>query len=156
MNETWTVWHGHETWMRLTHASWSKDYISSFIRLLWGFPCGSVIKNLPAIQETEDMDSVPGLGGSPGGWNGNPLQYSCQENPMDKGAWQATVDGVTKSQTKLSNWAHTHKVIVGIMQFNLYSKLNIVYYTWILPHKIIIIFTWQRVLYRLGISVTPE
>ena len=140
----------------ITHASWSKDYTSSFIRLLWGFPCGSVTKNLPALQEAEDMDSIPGLGGSPGGWNGNPLQYSCQENPMDKGAWQSTVNGVTKSQTKLSNWVHTHKVIVRIIQFNLYNKPNIVYYSWILHHKIIIIFTLQRVLYRLGISVTPK
>ena len=44
--------------------------------------------------------------GSPGERNGTPLQYSCLENPMDKGAWWATVHGVIKSQTQLSNWAH--------------------------------------------------
>jgi len=47
--------------------------------------------------------SVPGLGRSPGGGHGNPLQYSCLENPMDRGAWQATVHEVTKSWTRLSD-----------------------------------------------------
>ena len=46
---------------------------------------------------------IPRLGRSPGGGHGNPLQYSCLENPMDKGAWRATVHGVTKTQTQLSN-----------------------------------------------------
>ena len=48
---------------------------------------------------TENLDSMPGLGRSPGEGNGNPLQYSCLENPMDGGAWYATVHGVTKSWT---------------------------------------------------------
>ena len=52
--------------------------------------------------DEEDMDSVPGLGRSPGGGNGNPLQYSCLGNPMDKGAWWAIVHGVAKSQTQLN------------------------------------------------------
>ena len=52
---------------------------------------------------TRDTGSISGSGGSPGGGNGNPLQYSCLENPMDRGAWWATVHGVTKSQTRLSN-----------------------------------------------------
>ena len=47
------------------------------------------------------MGSIPGLGRSPGGGHGNPLQYSLLENPMDRGAWQATVHGVAKSQTRL-------------------------------------------------------
>ena len=50
--------------------------------------------------------SILGSGRSPGGGNGKPLQYSCLENPMDRGAWQATAYGVTKSWTWLSNWAH--------------------------------------------------
>ena len=59
-----------------------------------------VVKNPPASAgETQDEGSVPGSGRSSGGRNGNPLQYSSQGNPMDRGAWQATVDGVTKSQT---------------------------------------------------------
>ena len=50
---------------------------------------------------------MPGLGRYPGGGNGNPLQYSCLENPMDRETWWATVHGVTNSQTRLSNWACT-------------------------------------------------
>ena len=51
--------------------------------------------------DTGDVGSLPGLEGSPGGGNGNPLQYSCLENPMDRGAWRATVHGVAKSWTWL-------------------------------------------------------
>ena len=50
-----------------------------------------------------DLGSIPGLGRSPGEGNGNPLQYSCLENPMDGGTWQATVHRVTKSRTRLSD-----------------------------------------------------
>ena len=57
---------------------------------------GSVVKNLPAnAGATKDMGSIPGLGRCPGVGNGSPLLYSCLENPMDRGAWQATVHGVT-------------------------------------------------------------
>ena len=49
---------------------------------------------------------TPGSGRPPGGGKGNPLQYSCPENPMDRGAWWATVHGVTKSQTQLSTYKH--------------------------------------------------
>ena len=49
-----------------------------------------------------DLGSIPGSGRSPGEGNGNPLQYSCLENPIDRGSWQATVHGVAKSQTQLS------------------------------------------------------
>ena len=51
-----------------------------------------LIKNLPAMQET-GFDLIPALGRSPGEGDGNPLQYSCLENPTDRGAWQATVHG---------------------------------------------------------------
>ena len=51
-----------------------------------------------------DLGSTPGLGRSPGEGNGNPLQYSCPENPMDEGAWQATVNEVAKSWTQLSDF----------------------------------------------------
>ena len=62
-----------------------------------GFPGGSVVKNPPAnTGDARDVDSIPGLGRSPGEGNGNPLQNSCLGNPMDKGAWWATVHGVTK------------------------------------------------------------
>ena len=59
-----------------------------------------MVKNLPAnIGHTGDVGSVPGLGRSLGGGNGKPLQYSCQENLMDRGAWWATVHGVAEDQT---------------------------------------------------------
>ena len=58
-----------------------------------GFPGGSVVKNLPAVQET---GLIPGSGRLPGEGNGNPLQYSCLDNPMDREAWQAIVYGVAK------------------------------------------------------------
>ena len=59
-----------------------------------------VVKNLPAnVGDTRDLASVPGLGRSPGEGNDNPLQYSCLENPMDRGAWRATAHMVAKSQT---------------------------------------------------------
>ena len=62
------------------------------------------VKNLPASAgDMGDAGSVPGLGRSPGEGNGSPLQYSCLENPMARGAWRATVHGVTKSQTQLSD-----------------------------------------------------
>ena len=62
----------------------------------WDFPFGSVV-NLPA--NAGDMSSVPELGRSPTEGNGNPFQYSCLGNPLDRWAWQATVHGVMKSQT---------------------------------------------------------
>ena len=56
-----------------------------------------VLKNLPAnAGDTGDMDSIPGSGISPGGGHGNPLQYSCLENPVDRGAWWTAVHGVAK------------------------------------------------------------
>ena len=62
-----------------------------------GFPGGSMVKNPPAnAGDTRDMGLIPGSGRSPGRRHGNPLQYSCLENPMDRGAWQTMVYGVTK------------------------------------------------------------
>ena len=73
------------------------------------FPGGAVVKNPPVhAEDTRDTGSIPWSGRSPGGGNGNPVQYSCLENPMDRGAWQATVHGVVKSQTQLSTHTRTH------------------------------------------------
>ena len=59
-----------------------------------------VVKNPPAnAGDPRVTGSIPGLGRSPGEGNGNPFQFSCLENPMDRGAWRATVHGVAKSQT---------------------------------------------------------
>ena len=67
-----------------------------------------MVKNPPAMQETDtgDLGSVSGSGRSSGGGHSNALQYSCLENPMDRGAWQPTVHGVAKSQTRLNAQAH--------------------------------------------------
>ena len=63
-----------------------------------------VVKNSPSnAGGAGDTGSSPGSGKFPGGGNGNPLQYSCQDNPMDRGTWQATIHGVKKTQTQLSN-----------------------------------------------------
>ena len=61
------------------------------------FPGGSAVKNPPA--NAGDMGLIPGLGRSPGGGNGNPLQHSCLQDPMNRGTWQATVHGITESWT---------------------------------------------------------
>ena len=66
-----------------------------------GFPGGSVVKNPPV--NAGDSDSFPGLGRSPGKGNSNPLWYSCLGNPMDGGAWWATVCGAAESQTRHSS-----------------------------------------------------
>ena len=65
--------------------------------MTWSFPCGSDGKE--SACNVGDMGSIPGLGRSPGEGNGNPFQYSVLENSADGGAWQAIVQGVTKSQT---------------------------------------------------------
>ena len=66
-----------------------------------GLPWCSVSKE--SVCSAGDLDLIPGLGRSPGGGHGNPLSKSCLENPMNRGAWQATVHRVTKSQTRLSD-----------------------------------------------------
>ena len=63
-----------------------------------------MVKNQPEnVGDVTDMGSVPGSGRPPGGGHGNPAQYSCLENPTDRGAWGATVHWVEKSQTRLSD-----------------------------------------------------
>ena len=74
-----------------------KSEIRTLPNATLGFPGGSVSKE--SACNADDLSPIPGLGRSPGGGHGNPLQYSCLENPMDRGAWQAAVHGVTKHQT---------------------------------------------------------
>ena len=73
-----------------------------------GFPGVTVVKNQPA--NAEDVGSIPGSGQSPGEGNGNPLQYSCLENSMDRGAWRATVHGIAKSWTWLITYPNHSKI----------------------------------------------
>ena len=68
---------------------------------IMGFPSGSVVKNLSANAEVTGL--ICGLGRSPREENDNPLQYSCPGNPMDRGAWQATVPGVRKEHSLAAN-----------------------------------------------------
>ena len=73
----------------------------------WDLPSGSVVKNLPPIAgDAEDVSLIPRSGRSSGEGNGNPLQHSHWENPMDRGAWWATVHGVSKEPGATK---HTHK-----------------------------------------------
>ena len=77
-----------------------------------GFPGGSEVK--ASACTVGDLGLIPGLGRSPGEGNGNPLQYSCLENPMEGGAWQATVHGVAKSRTELNNFTFTFSHLQSI------------------------------------------
>ena len=88
---------------------------------LIGFPDGTVVKNLPTnTEDARDMSLIPGSGRSPGKGNGNPLQYSCLENPMDGVAWSATVHRVANSRTQLIDFTSLHrcsiKEVVNNMQ----------------------------------------
>ena len=77
-------------------------YIWERCIFIWlGFPGGSEVK--ASACNVGDLGSIPGSGRSPGEGNGNPLQYSCLENPIDGEAWWATVHGVAKSRTRLSD-----------------------------------------------------
>ena len=73
--------------------------LQAFIEQQWVSLVARLVKNLPAMQETQVWSWR---------WNSYPLWYSCLENPMDRGVWRATVQGVTKGQTRLSDRAHTH------------------------------------------------
>ena len=85
----------HCTYTLIIHIpnSWKKTFTQKF----YIFPGGSVVKNLHAnAGDIEDMGSIPGFERSPGEGNGNPLQYSCLGNPMDRGIWWAIVHGVAE------------------------------------------------------------
>ena len=85
--------YGSQTFYMLSSVTQSTKYS------LLGFPGGSEVK--ASACNVGGLCSIPGLGRSPGEGNGNPLQYSCLENPMDGGAWWAAVHGVAQSQTRL-------------------------------------------------------
>ena len=78
-------------WMR------NSNPLTKWNLTIWAFPSGSAIKE--SACNAGDACLIPGLGRSHGRWHGNPLQYSCLENPMDRGAWWATIHRVTKSDT---------------------------------------------------------
>ena len=88
-----------------------------------GFPGGSEVK-APACN-TGDLGSISGSGRFPGEGNGNPLQYSCLENPMDRGAWWATVHGVAKNRTQLSDFTFTFTIVFDVNTLNPQQNDNI-------------------------------
>ena len=88
---------GMQSWLQWRHR---REPVSCH----FVFPSGTVVKNSPvSAEDVGDPGSIPGSGRSPGRGDGNPLQYSCLENSMDKGIWQATVHGVAKNQTLLKD-----------------------------------------------------
>ena len=104
---------GYSPWGRkeLDTTEWLHFHSSgghAHLLIVWFLPSpgGSVVTNPPA--NAGDAGLIPASGRSPGEGNGNPLRCSGLENSMDRGAWWATVHGVAKSQTWLSDWAHTH------------------------------------------------
>ena len=82
-----------------------------------GFPGGSEVK--ASACNVGDLGLIPGSGSSPGEGNGNPLQYSCLENPMNRGAWWATVHRVAKSQTRLSEQLKVKVSLPMVKKFGL-------------------------------------
>ena len=85
------------------HIHCSIIYNSQDMEASWASLVARTVKNLPAIGNAGDLGMIPGLGKSPAEGNGNPLQGSCLENPMLRGAWRTTVHGVAKNQTQLSD-----------------------------------------------------
>ena len=107
------------TWIVLKDLVWLETRVGNKLNprmkhigrvfVFWGFPGGTVVKNPPAsARDARDVGSIPGSRRSPGGGNGNPLQYSCLKNSMDGGAWWSIVHGVTKNQTWLNNLAGSY------------------------------------------------
>ena len=88
-----------------------------------GLPCG--LDGKASACNVGDPGSIPGSGRPPGEGNGNPLQYPCLENPMDGETWKATVHGVTKRQTRLSNLTFTFTVCLGVQHNNM-AETNII------------------------------
>ena len=77
-----------------------------------------MVKNPPPnVRDIRDAGSIPGLGRSPGGGNGYPLQYSCLENSMNRGVWRATVHRVAKSWIRLKQ-LRTHALIIDVFSIN--------------------------------------
>ena len=111
----------------------TQSIFSSLYTTNRGFPDGAVVKSSP--ENARDAGSIPQSGRSPWEGNGNPpLQYSCLKNPMYRGAWQATVHGVTESQTWLSMPARTHTIDVekrGLVRWgDLITAHCLLYRTW--------------------------
>ena len=128
----------------------SSDFVS-LSRLYWtrGSPVAQTVKNQPAnAGGVGDTGLIPGTGRFPGGGNGNPLQYSCLENPMCRGVWGVTVQGVEESQTWLK-WLsmHAYEHLIIIMGINSYNSAYMsemilrVLYLWV---RLILTSYWSK------------
>ena len=106
------------------YVTYTHTYIYMCVCVYVCFPGGSVVKNPPANSgDAGDTGSIPGSGRSPGERNGNPLQYSCLGNPMDRGACWATVHCVAKIQTRFCDLTITQ---AEIKKKNLH-RVNLIY-----------------------------
>ena len=107
----------HEWVWYISHNSWV-NIDTLLLTKVHTIQVALVVKNPPAnLGDLRDLGLIPGLGRSPWGGKGNPFQYSCLENPMDRGAWRATVHRVAKSQTWLK-WLSTHAHYSGFLRFH--------------------------------------
>ena len=113
-------------------------YISNYFTVFWASQLMLVLKNLPDNpEEVRDVGSIPGLRRSPGGGHGNPFQYSCLENPVDRGAWRATAPRLAKSWTRLK-WLSMHTHLNSVMLKKLTgSKKNLITCTFKMSVKIL-------------------
>ena len=100
------------TGLQKVRHDWVTNTLTFLSLMLLGFPGGSVVKNSPAnAGDAVDVGLIPGSGRSPGGGNGNRLQYPWLENSMDRGALRDSAHGVAKSRTQLSDWARINAEI---------------------------------------------
>ena len=116
LSKLWEMVKKREVWRAAVHEV--------TVRLDWGVQqqrqVALVVKNLPAnAGNARDVSSMPGLRRSPGVGDGNPLQYSCLGNPMDRGACRAIVHGVAKSWTQLSTHTHEPCKLPNLLQISL-------------------------------------
>ena len=102
-------WSSEKKYSAFGHSAGDDSSERTYEAVHVGFPGGSVLKNPPA--SAVDTGLIPGLGKSPGEGHGNPLQYSCLENPMDRGAWRAAVCGATKSQKQVTEQQQCGRVL---------------------------------------------
>ena len=117
-----------------------------------GFPGGSAVENSPA--NAEHVGSIPGSGRSPGEGNGNPLQYSCLANPMDRGAWGATVHGVAKESDMTYQLNDNNNTTCNILGENYFLVFNTHYESGIFNHHKITLFL-NRVLQGTDTQLNP-
>ena len=98
---------------------WRLDYKGILLLvLLWASQVALVVRNQPTgAGDIRDMGSIPGMGRSPGEGNGNPLQYSCLETPLDRGAWRATVHGLQRARHDWNDLACTHHLLSYVWFF---------------------------------------